>query len=214
MGVDPISMATVALIVKTAMEGAIAGAAVGGITGGGKGALKGAAIGGLTGAVTGGLGSQLSAAPDLTQAVTTQAQNAAASGAPQAQVASVAGQAAVDQVSAATPQVGIGAPVANSLEQATKGGVILQGLGKVADSGLIESAAVGGAGLLASKALAGGAPSAPRQPSGQASSASAALAAERERQRQRGAGRASTILSGPLGVSRPANVGIKTLLGQ
>ena len=41
-----------------------------------------------------------------------------------------------------------------------------------------------------------------------------ALAAERERRRRRQGGRASTILTGPLGLSGQANIATKTLLGK
>lgn len=219
MGVDPISMMTVATIVKTALEGAIAGGAVGGITGGGKGALKGAAVGGLTGAVTGGVASQIPVAdPGATQAVTSETQAAASSGASEATVSNVAQRAAETQVAPkSTGLLGSVRDAAGSVVRGAKKAAAdpFGTVKAVAGNETVQKAALGGAGLLASKALAGDTSpgAAPKAPSSTASAASAAAAAERERRRQAGAGRASTILTSPLGISRPASVGAKVLLG-
>jgi hypothetical protein len=91
----------------------------------------------------------------------------------------------------------------------------LAGAGDVAKHPLTQNAVVSGGSLLASKALAGDtSPNAPPSaPSGYDSGRAAASAAERERRRRAGQGRASTVLTSPLGIARPASVGAKVLLG-
>lgn len=93
-----------------------------------------------------------------------------------------------------------------------------RGLGKardVATSDIGKQVGLSGASYLASKQLAGDtSPSSPPvMPTSYDTGDAAAKAAERERKRRAGQGRASTQLTGPLGLTKPASVGAKVLLG-
>lgn len=130
---------------------------------------------------------------------------------------SATGPYAQGKAPSSTPDVGMGKPSASS-QFGKAGDAFKEGFRKlkvVSDDPTARKVGLYGAGLLASKALAGdtSAGAAPKPPSGYDAGASAAAAAERERKRQAGAGRASTILTSPLGISRPASVGAKVLLG-
>lgn len=194
-------------IAAEALKGAAVGAAVGGVTGGGKGALRGAALGGLTGGAVGGVGAAVNSATSAaapivnsaTEQVVTQVPGAVAEGAVEA----------ASGVQPALPQVGMQAPQSTGLlDTAISGGKALAG------NRLVQGAVASGAGGYAAKLLAGGSsPAKIPQPALGDSGAAARAAAERERARKKGQGVGSTILSGPLGVSSPASVGAKVLLG-
>jgi hypothetical protein len=123
-------------------------------------------------------------------------------------------------VGSGTPSAG-GAPIPGTSSGTSfgkAGAKIGEGAGKayrVGQNSTAQQVGMAGASMLASKALAGDtSPNAPPPPPSSYDTGDAAASAEeRERRRRMGQGRASTVLTSPLGISKPASVGAKVLLG-
>lgn len=202
--------------IEGAEAGAGAGTEAGSITD--NPLVRGAAVGGAVAGAKAGAeaATATGSAPPVKPAGVPSVPGAAPSGTPY-EPGSATGPYAQGRAPSSTPDVGMGKPSASS-QFGKAGEAFKEGFRKlkvVGNDPTARKVGLYGAGLLASKALAGdtSAPAAPKPPSGYDAGQAAAAAAERERKRQAGAGRASTILTSPLGISRPASVGAKVLLG-